>query len=104
MLTAFVIISAVTYTLVRFVVVDTIFDTPREKVHDWLLDRKNVVALYAQHGLSCSGCMAFWFSLFTVLAADHNPWGQMSIPMPVLMVFACRTGALTFAVIIDPED
>jgi hypothetical protein len=62
------------------------------------------LALYAEHGLGCSGCMAFWFSLLTILAADHNPWWPVSIPLPALLVPACRTGALVFAIIIDPED
>jgi hypothetical protein len=104
MLTQFVVFSAVTYTLVRFVVIDAIFDRPRDAVHGWLLGRRNTLALLIHELLSCAGCVAFWGSLFTVLVADFNPWWPQSIPMPAVLVLACRTGALVFAVIIDPAD
>lgn len=104
MLTAFVIISAVAYTLARFIVIDTVFDTPRDAVHGWLIRRKRAWALWLHELLSCTGCMCWWMSLFAVIALDHNPWSEMSIPFPVAMVFACRTGALVFAIIIDPVD
>lgn len=104
MLTQFVIFSAATYTFVRFVVIDALFDTPRHAVHGWLLGRRNAVALKIHEGLACSGCMAWWFSFGSILVADFNPWWQMSIPFPALLIPACRTGALVFAIIIDPEE
>jgi len=101
MLTQLIIMSAVTYRLVRFIVIDAIFDGPRDKVHGWLFDRKQPWALKVQQGLACNACMSVWMSAFVVWMAIL--W-DVSVKLPIAQWLACSTGALVFAIIIDPED
>jgi hypothetical protein len=101
MLTQLVIMSAIVYRLTRFVVIDAIFDGPRAAVHDWLLDRKKPWALKVHEGLECNACMSVWFSAAVVAGVDIY---GVSVPLPAITWLACATGALVFAIIIDPED
>lgn len=101
MLLQLILFSAVTYRLVRFVVIDTMFDGPRDKVHGWLLKKKKPWALMLHELFSCTSCMSVWFSAATVAAADIY---GVSVPLPVFAWLACSTGALVFAIIIDPAD
>ena len=101
MLTQLVIMSAVTYRLVRFIVIDSIFDGPRNRVHGWLLGRRKPWSLKLHEGLSCNACMSVWCSAFVIWMATLF---DVSVRLPVAQWLACSTGALVFAIIIDPVE
>lgn len=52
------------YRITRFIVADTIFDRPRDRVHNWLLARGHIKVL---EGLSCGYCVSVWVSFFVAL-------------------------------------
>lgn len=52
------------YRITRFIVADTIFDRPRDRVHNWLLTR-GYEKLH--EGVSCGYCVSVWVSFFVAL-------------------------------------
>jgi hypothetical protein len=48
------------YRITRFIVADTIFDRPRERVQNWLLENDHPKL---NEGLACGYCVSVWVAL-----------------------------------------
>jgi hypothetical protein len=105
-----IILSAVTYRVGRFIVLDTLIDGTRDKVYsvleyreqDWedLPSRRNIYWGKLRELLGCPWCITIWVAAFTVIAAEFFT----SIPMPLFTWLAVATGSLVWWAIIDSED
>lgn len=94
-----VVLSAVTYRVGRFIVLDTLIDSPRNKVIDWLLGRKKNWSLKLAELIGCPYCITVWVAAGAVaLTALFQP-----IPYPVWTWLTVATGSLVFWAIIDSE-
>lgn len=93
----FVLLSCAVWFLTRLVILETVFDGTRDKVHIWLDKRTSLWAVKLSELLGCPWCVSFWVALGLVLAAD-DPMGwftwNANLPLPVLWVAGIRTGGL----------
>lgn len=104
-----VILSAVTYRVGRFIVLDTLIDGTRDKVYSWLERqaapkepkvRPRLFWVKLLELLGCPWCITIWIAAFATFFTDLNT----SVPMPVWTWLAASTGGLVFWAIIDSED
>lgn len=61
-ITELVFLVLAAYRLTRLIVIDTIFDGPRDKIYDWL-SPKGVVGDKLSYLISCTWCAGVWISL-----------------------------------------
>lgn len=59
------------YRITRLIVADTIFDRPRERVQNWLLERGYVKL---NEGIACGYCVSVWVALGLTLR--HRSFGR----------------------------
>lgn len=95
-----VVMSAVTYRIARFLVLDTIIDEPRDKFVDWLAGHPNYVTLKIQELLTCPYCITIWISAAVCGYVEY--WGHLN--WWLLQWLAVATGALVFWHYIDAKD
>lgn len=98
-LIALIIYSAVAYRAARFLILDTMIEEPRERLHFWLGNHPNRFTIKVQELMTCPYCVTVWTAGGTILVAMQFT----SVPLPVYMWLAAATGALVFWRIIDPE-
>jgi len=96
-----IVLSAVTYRVARFVVLDTLVENQRFKVYAWLLNHEHWFFHKIHELLSCPYCITIWISGF-VVGAYMIFVGSM--PMPVFTWLAVATGSLLYWRAIDYEQ
>lgn len=83
----------VIYRVCRFLILDTLIEEPRKRVHRWLVDRPGRAMKLReklQELLECPFCMGIWVSAATVAVAD----AFTSVPLPVYTWLATASIAL----------
>jgi hypothetical protein len=96
-----IVLSAATYRLTRLAILDDVFNTPRDKIHDWLLEPEQVKLwrVKLQALLACFPCLSVWFAGFVCW-----PIGFLyPIPLDAVYWLAVATLALIFHIVIDQE-
>lgn len=99
----FVLLSAVSYRVGRFVALDALIEEPRDRVAFWLDQKNTTWAEKLLTLLECPWCITIWTSFFTTLywslvLADWPGWW-----FPIYWI-AVATGGVLLWVIIDPDD
>lgn len=102
-----VVLSAVTYRISRFIVLDSLIDGPRDRIADWLERHSdprpwNPHVVFRKVGelLECPWCITIWVA-GAVVATHHHVVDPL--PVPVWMWLTTATGALIFWAIIDTD-
>jgi FtsH-binding integral membrane protein len=95
-----IVLSAVTYRVGRFLILDTLIDEPRNRVLSWLEMRPTRFWSKVHDLLGCPFCITIWIAAGAVAITDI--WFA-SVPMPVWTWLAVATGALVFWAVIDSE-
>lgn len=93
------VMSAATYRIARFMVLDTLIQDPREKFVDWLAGHPNRWTLKLQELVTCPYCITIWVSAAVcglVELFGHLTWWP-------LQWLATAAGALVFWEYIDSE-
>ena len=95
-----IVLSAVTYRISRFLLLDTLIDTPREKVMVWLEEHPGRVWAKMYELLDCPWCITIWIAAgvvaLQVLVVED-------VPVPVWTWLAVATGSLVWWRIIDDD-
>jgi len=94
-----VILSAVTYRIGRFIVLDTLIDELRDKTYEWLEKRNSKFWLKIMELIGCPWCITIWVAAAVVAVAD----AYVSVPLPVFSWLAVASGSLVFWAIVDSE-
>lgn len=81
-----------TYRLVRLAIVDSIFDTPRERVHSWLIDRNSRFTDWLLELVICQWCLGIWMAgaVTAVIAVASD----LDLGVALWVLFALATAAL----------
>lgn len=95
-----VVLSAVTYRVSRFIVLDTLIDAPRNWVLSWLEMHPNMFTNKLLELLGCPWCITIWVAAGAVAIQDQLIDGM---PVPIWAWLAVATGSLVFWGIIDNE-
>ena len=95
-----IVLSAVTYRVSRFIVLDTLIDEPRNAVLSWLEMHPKWYWLKLLELLGCPWCLTIWVAAAVVAIQDLAIDGM---PVPVWSWLAVATGSLVFWGIIDKE-
>jgi hypothetical protein len=85
-----IVLALATYRATRFVITDTLIDTPRVWLHTVILGKQHRDWRAKIHELlTCHHCISVWFAAASVALADI--W--TSVPLPGLMWLAVAGGA-----------
>ena len=95
------VMSAVTYRVSRFIVLDTLIDEPRNWVLSWLEMRPNIVTAKLIDLLGCPYCITIWVSAATVATTVAVGY---DLPVPVWTWLAVATGSLVLWNVVDSEE
>jgi hypothetical protein len=100
------VLSAVTWRVTRFLILDTLLDTPRDWVHLWLQTphpKRWVYALKIKvfELISCPYCTSVWVAAGAVLLTRPFVDG---IPLPVWTWLAVATGAMIIWDYVDKDQ
>lgn len=95
-----VVLSAVTYRVSRFIVLDSLIDEPRNWVLSWLEMHPNGLTNKLHELLGCPWCVTIWIAAGVVAIQDQLIDGM---PVPIWAWLAAATGSLVFWGIIDNE-
>ena len=95
-----IVLSAVTYRVSRFIVLDTLIDEPRNWVLGRLEMHPNRFNSKILDLLGCPWCITIWVAALAVLIQDVFIG---SVPVPVWTWLTAATGALVFWSIADSE-
>lgn len=62
---ALIVLGFCSYRITRFIVIDTLIQTPRQRFHVWLANRQKAKAFFGSilELTSCAFCMGFWVSV-----------------------------------------
>lgn len=93
-LLGFVILSAFTYRACRFLILDTLIDTTRQRFHLWLLGRTSKARAKIYELITCPYCLTIWVAGITIVVLDTAT--SSSIQWPPVMWLAVSAGALVF--------
>ena len=96
-----IILSAVTYRIARFVVLDSLIDGTRNWVLGWLEMHPNLFWSKLHEILGCPWCITVWVSA-AVVAAQHLVVDPVVVPIWTWL--AVSTGSLIFWRIVDYDD
>lgn len=86
-----VVLSFAVYRVTRFLLLDTMFEGTRLKVHLWFRERDGRLSNKVQDGLDCHFCVSVWISAGAVALADVT---GMSVPEPFWVWLAVCSGSL----------
>jgi len=95
-----IVMSAVTYRVSRFIVLDTLIDEPRNRLLSWLELRPTRLWTKLLELFGCPFCITIWVSAGTVALTAAVGY---DIPVPIWTWLAVATGALLFWAAIDSE-
>ena len=95
-----IVLSAVTYRLARFIVLDTLIDEPRDKVMAWLEQHPTMFWSKVYDLLGCPWCITVWVAAAVVAIQDLALDG---VPYPIWTWLAVASGSLVFWGYIDRE-
>ena len=95
------VMSAVTYRVSRFIVLDTLIDEARNWVLSWLEMRPNPLTVKLIDLLGCPYCITIWVSAATVAATAAVGY---DLPVPIWTWLAVATGSLILWGLIDQEE
>lgn len=90
MLTILVILSLITYRIARFLILDTLIDTPRIWFHQVLIGKPAAWRMKLYELITCPYCLTIWIAAAVVAIADIF----YSIPAPIGMWLAAAAGSL----------
>jgi hypothetical protein len=90
MLTMLVVLSLVTYRIARFLILDTLIDTPRIWIHQVIIGKPKAWRMNLYELITCPYCLTIWIAAAVVIIAD----GFYSVPAPIGMWLATATGSL----------
>jgi hypothetical protein len=102
-LTLFVILSAVTYRIARFLILDELIEELRDSFHAKLTEHPNRLTIKLQILMLCPFCLTIWVSAgvsaywYTLV----DEWPGWAFPVYVL---AAAAGSLVFWNYIDKKD
>jgi hypothetical protein len=96
-----IVLSAVSYRVSRFLLLDSLIDETRNSVLEWLEMHPNRFTLKLLELLGCPYCVTIWVSAATVGVTAL--FVEDPIPMPVWTWLATATGSLVFWRWIDSE-
>ena len=70
-----VILSLAAFRLTRLLVIDSLFQGTREKLHVWLINKNNLVTNKIYEGISCTWCVGVHVSwIIYSIYTDLYPW------------------------------
>lgn len=95
----FVLLSAFTFRLSRFLILDTLISGTRAKVHIRLVAKGKWWSTKLYELVNCPYCISIWISGITVIVIDTAT--NYSIPLPVVFWLAVSTGSLLFWSLIE---
>jgi hypothetical protein len=95
------VLSAVTYRVGRFIVLDTMIDTPREKLMVWLEEHPRWLWAKLYELIGCPWCVTIWVAAGAV---GLQTWVVGGVPVPVWTWLAVASGSLVWWTIIDNDD
>ena len=96
-----IVLSAVTYRVSRFIILDTLIDEPRNWVMDKLEMRPNLLTSKLIDLLGCPYCITIWVSAAVVAITSAVGY---DMPLPVWSWLAVASGALVVWNLVDSED
>jgi hypothetical protein len=96
-----IVLSAVTYRVARFIVLDTLVDVPRDKVHGWLELHPNALSRKVLELLGCPWCITIWVSAATVVV--HDAVVSDGVAVPVWTWLTVAVGSLLLWHVLDSE-
>lgn len=101
MIELLVLLGLATWRVTRFALYDALIDTPRNRVHAWLLTRRHATAVTVKiHELiTCPWCLSVWVAAVAVAVAD----GWASIPLPAFMWLAVAAVAVIVHVLVEAD-
>lgn len=84
---AYFLACAATYRAVRLAITDTVFDAPRERLHDWL-DEGGRFRQWLYDLVTCQWCLGVWIAAaVTTFLAVTNRWRTVEA-MPFVLAVA----------------
>lgn len=104
-LITFIVLSAASYRIGRFMLLDDLVNTPRDKLFAWLSNPEKLSApkLWVTELITCTYCFSVWVAAAAVVfwsLVVHGEW----IGWEFLLVWpAVATGSLLFWTYIDSE-
>jgi hypothetical protein len=90
MLTMLTVLSLATYRIARFLILDTLIDTPRIWLHQVIIGKPKAWRMKLYELLTCPYCLTIWIAAAVTALADI--W--YSVPAPIGMWLAAATGSL----------
>jgi len=90
MLTLLVLLSLATYRITRLAISDSIFDTPRMWLHQYLLGKTSKVRWVFYQLITCQYCLSIWIAGLITLGAST----AVDIDLPFLMWMASAGGSV----------
>lgn len=104
-LLTFVILSAATYRVARFLILDTLIENLRIRVHTWLTNPESisVTRLKVAELITCPWCLTVWVALavvtfWSLVVVDWIGWAFL------LVWPAVSAGSLVFWTYVDNEE
>ena len=95
-----IVLSAVTYRVGRFLLLDSLIDAPRERVMVWLEEHPGRVWGKVYELVDCPWCITIWIAAGVV---GLQAWVVGGVPVPVWTWLAVATGSLVWWKIIDDD-
>ena len=95
-----IVLSAVTYRVSRFIVLDSLIDEPRDWAVDRLERKRGLFYSKLVDFIGCPFCISIWVAAATV--AVHH-FVVEDVPVPVWTWLAVATGSLLLWAWIDSE-
>ena len=104
LLSALIILSAVTYRITRFAILDSLIETTRHRFFEWLNDPEKVSSfrLKVLDLLTCPYCLSVWVAAGVTAywwAITDLPWSWWPIGW-----LATAGGSLCYYAAVDSED
>jgi hypothetical protein len=97
-----VVLGLVVYRVTRFIVLDTLIETPREAVHNWLMTRKGWWGPKIAELVGCPWCVSVWVSAGAIAATEW--FTDTDVIMPVWAWLGAAAVAVLAYNVTDAED
>jgi hypothetical protein len=96
-----VVLGLVTYRVSRFIVLDTLWESWRDRLHAWLMSKPALWRIKLHELLGCPFCVTIWVSAGACLLTR---WFVGSFAMPVWAWLGAATFALVVWEYVDAEE
>lgn len=92
-----IVLSFVGYRVAMFIMLDVIFERPRDALHDWL--QRGPKRIFILQMITCVVCLSVWVAAGLTFAT----WIFTDVPLPLWVFLGTSTGIIWIHHKIDPE-